>query len=164
MPYTMLNELQQKKPFTTSREELYFSLAFTVDKLHRQVEETLKSSGLSEPQYNVLCILKAADPEAMSCSQIGNRMVTRDPDVTRLLDRLERSGLVERQRATVDRRVIQVKISPAGLTLANALEHPILDLHEKQLSCFEEATVQKLLEELTCVRKGLGIMPEIAFR
>src|ERR1700675_379594 len=108
-------ELKQKIPFTSREAEAYLSLLRTADALQTQVEARLKLFGLTGTQYNALRILRGAGPEGLPCREIGERMITRDPDITRLLDRLEDRGFVQRTRAKNDRRVICGKITPAGL-------------------------------------------------
>ena len=84
----MLNELQQKKPFAHPEEELYLSLIRTADMLTRHASRLLKEVGISHAQYNVMRILRGAGPDGLPCGEISTRLITRDPDVTRLLDRL----------------------------------------------------------------------------
>ena len=94
-------------------EEAYLSLWVTADVLSRRLEKVLKAADVSPTQYNVLRILRGA-PEGLPCHEIANRMITRDPDVTRLLDRMEKRGWVSRCRETKDRRMVMARITPAG--------------------------------------------------
>lgn len=109
------------------------NLQRTADALLRGVEELLKPAGLTPSQYNVLRILRGAGPEGLACGEIAARMLTRDPDMTRLLDRLDKRGLVSRARGTSDRRVVVTRITSAGLKLLAALDEPLEELHKKQL-------------------------------
>ena len=104
----------------------------TVDRLSRRPAQLLKSEDLTSTQYNVLRILRGA-PEGLSCGEIAERMITRDPDITRLLDRLEKRGLVTRWRDTADRRSVFTRISSDGLALLARLDEPIQQLHREQL-------------------------------
>ena len=114
-------------------EELTFlELCRTTDILSRKVAEVLKAEGLSSNQYNVLRILRGA-PGGLPCGEIGNRMITRDPDITRLLDRLEKRSLIARSREARDRRMVMAEITPAGLELLVRLDGPVLDVHKAQL-------------------------------
>jgi DNA-binding MarR family transcriptional regulator len=149
----MLSELKQGKPFAIPQQELYLSLSRTVDKLRRQTEVVLKTRGLSEAQYNVLRILKGCAPECMSCGEIGSRMVTRDPDVTRLLDRLEQAGFAERKRGVPDRRIVTACITPQGIELVDALEGPLIELNQKQLGFLKEEELATLLDQLSRIRQ-----------
>src|SRR5208337_2822401 len=118
-------ELKQRIPFTSREQEAYLSLLRTADVLQAQVEARLKQFGLTGTQYNVLRILRGAGPEGLPCREIGERMITHDPDVTRLLNRLEDRGFAERTRAKQDRRVIYGKITAAGLKLLREMDGPV---------------------------------------
>src|SRR5258706_7915705 len=115
-------ELKQNVPFTSREQEAYLALLRTTDALESQVEAKLKEFGLTGTQYNALRILRGAGREGIPCSEIGERMITRDPDVTRLLDRLQKRGLVKRTRGQQDRRVVCGKITAAGLKLLREVE------------------------------------------
>lgn len=125
-------ELKQKIPFTSREQEAYLSLLRTADALQAGVEAKLKTFGLTGTQYNALRILRGAGPAGLPCREIGERMITRDPDITRLLNRLEDRGLVERTRAKHDRRVIYGRISAAGLRLLREMDGPI-DKHGREI-------------------------------
>src|ERR1700682_1900557 len=125
MPRGLQAELKQKIPFTSREAEAYLSLLRTADALETQVEARLKEFGLTGTQYNALRILRGAGPDGLPCREIGERMITRDPDITRLLDRLEDRGFVERTRARDDRRVIYGKIPAAGLKLLREREQAL---------------------------------------
>lgn len=102
------------------------------------VADLLKPYGLRPAQYNVLRILRGARPEELSCRQVAERMLTREPDLTRLLHRLEAAGLVRRARKDADRRVVRVAITPAGLRLLAGLDAPMRALHRSQFSALGE--------------------------
>ena len=111
---------------------MFVSLWRTADLLSRSVEKVLKAGDVSPTQYNVLRILRGA-PEGLTCSEIARRMITRDPDITRLLDRLEKRGLLSRCRETKDRRQVQTRIRPDGLKLLAELDEPVAEIHRQQL-------------------------------
>jgi DNA-binding MarR family transcriptional regulator len=111
----------------------------------------LKTEDLSGTQYNVLRILRGA-PEGLPCGEIASRMITRDPDVTRLLDRLEKRGLISRCRETKDRRTVMTRIAPPGLKLLADLDEPIRDAHRKQLGHLGPKRLQTLAELLRLAR------------
>jgi DNA-binding MarR family transcriptional regulator len=119
-----------------------------------EVEELLKPVRLSPSQYNVLRILRGAGPKGIACSQIAERMITRDPDMTRLLDRLEKRGLVTRARCSSDRRVIRTHITEVGLALLEQLDRPINELHVRQLQHLGEKKLRTLLALLETARKS----------
>src|SRR5260370_7202334 len=101
--------------------------------LSRSVVKVLKIEDLSGTQYNVLRILRGS-PEGLTCGEIASRMITRDPDITRLLDRLEKRGLISRCRETKDRRMVMARITPEGLKLLAGLDEPVQTAHPKQLA------------------------------
>src|SRR5215471_2063876 len=113
-------------------EQVFLSLAITSDQLARRLGPVLRAADISPTQYNVLRILRGS-PEGLTCSETGNRMITRDPDITRLLDRLEKRKLIERARDQEDRRVVLTRITPAGLELLAALDGPVREVHEQSL-------------------------------
>ncbi|MGE0359244.1 MAG: MarR family winged helix-turn-helix transcriptional regulator [Vicinamibacterales bacterium] len=131
---TLQRDLKQRLPFASREEEAYLNLVRTADALSRGVAAVLKPHRLSEAQYNVLRILRGAGPEGHACSEIGNRLVTRDPDVTRLLDRLEGRGLIARSREHADRRVVMTRITAAGLALLGQLDGPVRQAVERMLA------------------------------
>lgn len=108
-------ELRQSRPFATLEEEVHLEIQRTAQVAARWIAVALKPLGLSEAQFNVLRILRGAGPEGLPSARIGERMVRHDPDLTRLLDRLEKGGLVEKVRDTRDRRVVIARITRAGL-------------------------------------------------
>src|SRR6267378_137529 len=125
------------------------------DTLGQEAEQLLKAAGIPNAQYNVLRILRGAEPEGLACRAIGDRMISHDPDITRLLDRMEKRGLITRERQTDDRRVIKTRITPQGLSLLKTLDQPIHDLHKRQFRHISTArlkTLSDLLEEVR-VRK-----------
>jgi MarR family transcriptional regulator, organic hydroperoxide resistance regulator len=157
-------ELKQKVPFRSREQEAYLSLLRTSDALQASVEARLKDFGLTGTQYNALRILRGAEPEGLPCSEIGERMITRDPDITRLLNRLEKRGLVARARAKADRRVIYGKITAAGLKLLRQMDAPIEQHGRQMLKHVGQEKLRELIELLELVRGGNarspGLKPE----
>src|SRR6516225_11024660 len=115
-----------------AEEMVFLDLQRTCDLLSRGPAQVLKAEELSPTQYNVLRILRGA-PDGLPCGEIANRMITRDPDITRLLDRLEKRGLTSRSRETKDRRMVLARITPNGLKLLTRLDQPVEEAHRKQL-------------------------------
>jgi DNA-binding MarR family transcriptional regulator len=113
-------------------EGVFLDLLRTTDMLSRGLVEVLKTEDLSPTQYNVLRILRGAS-EGLPCGEIANRMITRDPDITRLLDRLEKRGLISRCRETRDRRMVMTRITPSGHRLLGRLDEPVQAAHRQQL-------------------------------
>jgi DNA-binding MarR family transcriptional regulator len=133
-------------------QEAFLSIQRTADLLARGAEEAIKPSGLSGTQYNVLRILRGAGPAGLCCGEVAERMITRDPDITRLLDRLEKRGLVVRARDSKDRRIITVRIAPEGLRLLAELDEPIEEFHRRQLGHLGERRLQLMLGLLNTAR------------
>ncbi|MFQ5511110.1 MAG: MarR family winged helix-turn-helix transcriptional regulator [Candidatus Krumholzibacteriia bacterium] len=123
------------------------------DRLLGEVSELCKAHGITEPQYNVLRILRGAD-DGLACQGIGSRMLRRVPDVTRLIDRLQTSGLVERDRSDEDRRVVVVRIRQQGLDLLARLDRPVVALHERQFEHLTTSEVHELSRLLTKLRES----------
>jgi MarR family transcriptional regulator, organic hydroperoxide resistance regulator len=147
------DEIKQDKPFTSLEAEVFLNLMRTADALARGAEEILKPVGLSHTQYNVLRILRGAGERALCCREVAERMITRDPDVTRLLDRLERRGLLTRSRDSQDRRVIMVRITAAGQKVLKGLDGPVAQYHRKLLRHMDKGELHKLAELLEAARE-----------
>src|SRR5271169_6172952 len=126
-------------------------LVRTADLLSRGPLQVLKTEDLSGTQYNVLRILRGA-PEGLACGEIASRMITRDPDVTRLLDRVEKRGLISRCRETRDRRTVMARITPEGLELLSRLDEPVQAAHRKQLGHLGRERLRALTELLSLTR------------
>ena len=145
-------ELKQSVPFPNPEQEAYLALLRTADALESQVEAKLKEFGLTGTQYNALRILRGAGVEGLPCSEIGERMITRDPDITRLLNRLQERGLAERSRGKQDRRVIYGKITPAGQKLLREMDGPVQKYGTEILQHVGSRKLKQLIELLEQVR------------
>ena len=150
----MLDGNKKAKP-GIREEALFLDLLRTTDILSRGPASILKKEDLSPTQYNVLRILRGA-PDGLSCGEIASRMITKDPDITRLLDRMERRGLISRSREAKDRRTVIARITPAGRELVGQLDEPILAAHLHQLGHLEENRLQQLHDLLTACRDRLA--------
>jgi DNA-binding MarR family transcriptional regulator len=140
------------QPSRSLEQEAYVGLLRTADVLARGAVEAIKPCGLSGTQYNILRILRGAGTDGLCCRETAERMLTHDPDVTRLLDRLERRGLVVRARATSDRRVIRVRITPEGLRILAKLDEPITACHRRQLGHLGPRRLAQLIDLLNSAR------------
>jgi DNA-binding MarR family transcriptional regulator len=129
----------------------FLDLQRTCDLLARGPAQILKNEDLSPTQYNVLRILRGS-PDGLPCGEIANRMITRDPDITRLLDRLEKRSLISRWRESKDRRVVLARITPNGLKLLTRLDHPVEEAHRKQLGHLGKDRLRALAELLAAAR------------
>ena len=143
-----MRERRKTGKIGSPEETLFLDLVQTTDILSRRPALTLKKEDLSPTQYNVLRILRGS-PDGLSCGEIGARMITRDPDITRLLDRMEKRGLISRCRETTDRRTVMARITPAGLELVGRLDEPIQAVHREQLGHLGEGRLRKLSELLS---------------
>jgi DNA-binding MarR family transcriptional regulator len=124
-------ELKQTKPFKSLEEEVVLNLVRTAEYLASQGAEVFKQADLTPTQYNALRILRGAGAEGLSCGEIGERMVTTVPDVTRLLDRLAARGLISRERPANNRRVVITRITGKGLRFLAGLDVPVVESHRK---------------------------------
>jgi DNA-binding MarR family transcriptional regulator len=141
--------LTQERPNPTHALALEHAAFLAIQRLasdlSQGVAELLKEASLSGPQYNVLRILRGAGGPGLACGEIADRLIARDPDMTRLLDRLERRGLVSRVRESEDRRIVTTRITPAGLQLLATLDEPISQLHQSQLAHLGAEKLEALL-------------------
>jgi MarR family transcriptional regulator, organic hydroperoxide resistance regulator len=159
MPRGLQAELKQKLSFTSREQEAYLALLRTADALQSSMESKLKEFGLTGTQYNALRILRGAGPEGLPCSEIGERMITHDPDITRLLNRLEGRGFVERTRAKHDRRVINGKITAAGKNLLREMDGPVEQQGREMLRHVSHADLRRLIDLLEQIRGGFRTLP-----
>jgi len=125
MTEKLLRELKQTKPFRTRESETLLTLLRTADTISHAEEQFFRAHGITATQYNALRILRGSAATGLPCHKIGERLVTRVPDVTRLIDRLEKAGLVRRERSSQDRRVVRVHITEAGAALLRRLDEPV---------------------------------------
>jgi DNA-binding MarR family transcriptional regulator len=131
----------------------FIALLKTADALGQDAEQLLKAAGLTGAQYNVLRILRGAEPNGLACRGISDHMISHDPDMTRLLDRMEKRTLIVRERQTDDRRVVKTRITPQGLSLLKTLDRPVHELHKRQFRHMSAARLKVLSELLEEVRK-----------
>ena len=139
---------------------IFVALLQAADTLGQEAEQLLKAAGLTGAQYNVLRILRGAEPEGLPCRGIGDRMISHDPDMTRLLDRMEKRGLITRERQTDDRRVVKTRITPRALSLLKTLDQPVRELHKRQFRHMSAARLKilsDLLEEARVNRQDFGV-------
>jgi len=129
-----MNRAQAPRGSLPSEDRAFIALQKAADKLALQAEQLLKSNGLTGAQYNVLRILRGAEPQGLACSSIAERMISHDPDMTRLLDRMEKRHLITRQRQSDDRRVVKTRITGGGLDLLKRLDPTVRELHKRQFA------------------------------
>lgn len=155
MPGKLAAQIQQSKPFRSLGEEVFLNVERTAATLRHPLENLLKEHGISKTQYNVLRILRGAGAGGLPCTQIAERLVTRDSDVTRLLDRLERQELVERRRHEQDRRVVTSAITAKGRALTDALDGPVDELMGRLIEPLTEKEARTLTDLLEKARSSL---------
>jgi DNA-binding MarR family transcriptional regulator len=146
-------EIKKSKPFDSLEQEAMLNVVRTADVLAGEVADLLKSSGLSATQYNVLRILRGAGPDGLPCGEVAQRMITRDPDVTRLLDRMEKRKLISRSREKRDRRVVCARITATGEKILADLDPVVIEAHRKQLGHLTREQLQLFIELLELARK-----------
>jgi DNA-binding MarR family transcriptional regulator len=153
-----LAELIKQDRFASPAQEAMLNVLVTYPWIMGELATAMATQGLTPAQYNVLRILRGAHPERVPCSYIGERLLDRTPDVTRLLDRLQRAGLIDRRRAEHDRRVVEVAISDAGITRLAELEQPVGDMVRRLMAGLSEAEQHQLaqLREKLRSQQGAG--------
>lgn len=160
MAGTVARELKQTKPFASPEEEILLGLMMAAARIAEPWEKFLRATAdLTPHQYNVLRILRGSHPVKLACSEIAERMVDRDPDITRLIDRLQKRGLVERIRSRKDRRVVEVGITPKGHAVVNGLDQHVLRLPKSLLGHLGPARLRQLSSLLDVVIADLGTFP-----
>ena len=145
-------EIRQSKPFASIEEELLVCLLRTTDVLHERFEQMIRPFNISMTQYNVLRILRGAEPDGRTCGEIGERMIAREPDVTRLLERMEKAGLIKRTRDSADRRVVVTRITSCGLKLLDEMEPKLREI-DGLLKPMGERKIEAMLGLLDEVRE-----------
>ena len=150
----LAREIQQTKPFVSLEEEAFLNLGRTFEALQEKVAALLKQHQLTSTQYNMLRILRGAGPAGLTCSQATERMLSPDPDVTRLLDRMEARELIARERSREDRRVVITRITEAGLALTAEIDRPLTQLLAAVMGRAGKARLKELIEILETLREG----------
>jgi DNA-binding MarR family transcriptional regulator len=136
MPSRLEQHLQMTRPFQTRAEEAMLAILCTAEALNHSIDCALEPFGITRTQYNVLRILRGAGAAGLACHAIGARLISRVPDVTRLLDRMAQMDLITRDRSQTDRRVVAVRLTERGAAMVDALDAPV------------QATIQRLLGHL----------------
>lgn len=149
----LASELRQTKPFASIEEEALLNLSRTHEFIQQRAVEFFKQFQLTATQYNILRILRGAGKEGLSCSQASERMVTADPDITRLLDRLETRNLIARERSREDRRVVISRITENGLDLLRTIDKPLAGFIQKHVGHIGREKTEHLVEILESIRQ-----------
>ncbi len=155
MSKSLGDQLKKRREFDVPEEEVNLNIQRTFGVLMGPFLKLMKEHELSPPLYNILRILRGVGQRGLPCSRIGDRMVTRVPDVTRLVDRMEQAGWVKRERCTEDRRVVNITITASGKRLADQLDKPILELHRETLGHLSKKEMTDLNRLLVKARQAL---------
>lgn len=152
MPAHLRDELKQKKPFSTLEEEASLNILRTNVVLEDSMEQLLKPHGITPTQYNVLRILRGAGTAGLCRNEVRDRLLTRMPDATRLLDRMEEAGLVTRSRDGDDRRLVATRLTAEGRRLVNALDDDVVQEHQRRLGHLTTPQLRTLIDLLEYAR------------
>jgi DNA-binding MarR family transcriptional regulator len=155
-PDTAATPYKGRSPRTIAQYDAYSAILHAAEALQRQLTELLRKSDLTVAQYNVLRILRGGGPAGLACGEVAGRMIQHDPDMTRLLDRLDKRELTERTREPHDRRIVRTRITRAGLALLAQLDEPIDQLHEQQFGHLSPEQLTDLTATLREARDRLG--------
>jgi MarR family transcriptional regulator, 2-MHQ and catechol-resistance regulon repressor len=145
-------EIEQKQPFTSAEEEAFLNLIRSSDCLQRAFQRKMRGWGVTSTQYNVLRILRGAEPDGLTCAAIGRRMIAADPDITRLLNRLKALKFVRQRRDRHDRRVVWNQISDSGIELLQAMDPVVQRAPRELLSQMNPAEISQLSRLLELAR------------
>jgi DNA-binding MarR family transcriptional regulator len=148
-------EIAQQRPFAGLEEEALLNLLRTSDCLNRAFHLKTRKWGVSSTQYNVLRILRGAQPEGLTCTAIGSRMITAEPDITRLLARLKALKLIRQRRDPADRRMVRTDISEAGIALLREMDPVIMRLPGELLGHLDRAELAELIRLLELARGSI---------
>ncbi len=155
-PTSVGEEIRQNRPLRSPTHEALLALLRTADDVRRSLVKLLQAEDITPQQYNVLRILRGAAPEGLPTLQIAERMLERTPGVTRLIDRMELKGLVERKRCTEDRRRVWCRITEQGLALLARLDEPMARADEALFSVLDEDELRALVDSLDRIRAALA--------
>jgi DNA-binding MarR family transcriptional regulator len=145
-------ELRQSRPFQSAEHEAFLSVVRTAAVLSDELEQILKPEGITLAQYNVLRILRGAEPDGLCRNEVRDRMLTRMPDMTRLLDRMENAGLVARTRSETDRRLVTTRITKKALAVLDRVEDAVTEEHRRRFGHLSKAEIRTLIGFLDRVR------------
>ena len=154
MPTDLRREIKQGKPFQSLEQEAMLNLERTTAVLSHAIAEALKPHGITPTQYNVLRILRGAGEPGLCRNEVRDRLVSQVPDVTRLLDRLEEAGLIERSRDAADRRLVTTRITAKGQQMLQELDAPVVEMHRRQLGHMTREQLRTLIELLGVAREA----------
>lgn len=160
MASSLFRALHQAQPFESPEHEVLVGLQVAASRVMESLTQYLKAeAGLTPNQYNVLRILRGVHPEALTCGEIADRMMSRDPDVTRLIDRLVKRDLADRARDTGDRRVVRVTITEDGRSLLASLDPAVRDMPKVALGHLSRAQLDQFRRLLSVTIEPFVLKP-----
>lgn len=151
---SLKTEIAQAAPFSSVEEEAILNLMRTSDCMQRALHQRIRGWGLTSTQYNVLRILRGAQPDGLTCATIGSRMIAMEPDITRLLSRLKRLKLIRQNRDRHDHRVVWTRISDAGLDLLRTIDPLIQRLPAELLGHIDKRELGEMIRLLELARRS----------
>jgi DNA-binding MarR family transcriptional regulator len=151
---SLRREIAQERPFASREEEALLNLLRTSDFFALEVQRRTRAWGVTSTQYNVLRILRGADPEGLTCNAIGERMITAEPDITRLLSRLKALKLIRQRRDPHDRRMVRTQIAEAGLELLRRMDPMVLAAPKELLGHLSGTEMTEMIRLLEKARKS----------
>jgi DNA-binding MarR family transcriptional regulator len=154
----LAREIRQKKPFRSKRHEAALGLLKAAGLLRERAAQVIEPFGVTDQQYNVLRILRGAGDRGLPTLEIADRMIERAPGITRLIDRLEKKGLVSRRRCTTDRRQVFCVLAPAGARLLGRMDGPVNGM-DRVLDGLASRDLETLIRLLDAIRAGLTPTP-----
>ena len=149
---SLRDEIGQTRPFGSLEQEAYLSLVRTTSQLTDAMELLMRPYGLSLTQYNVLRILRGGGTDGLCRNELRDRMLTRGPDMTRLLDRMEAAGLVSRKRGEEDRRLVSTTITAEGRRVLDEVDPLVAEEHRRRLGHLDDGQLRGLIELLAAAR------------
>lgn len=144
--------LRRSRRFDSLEQEVFLNLWRTYDRLGALEEDLFSKHDLTPQQYNALRLLRSQHPEPLPTLALAGRLVSRAPDITRLLDKLEQRGLVRRERPANNRRVVWIAITDAGVKLLDQLRESVRDCHVRQLGHLSQKQLRNLAALLRAAR------------
>ena len=156
MSPSLRDEIRQKRPFTSLEQEAFLNVLRTAAVLADSFEQMLRPYGITLAQYNVLRILRGADPDGLCRNDVRGRMLNRMPDMTRLLDRMEQADLVTRARSEEDRRHVSTRITAKARRLLDKIEPAVNAEHQRRLGHLGKARLTELIALLSAAREPIS--------
>jgi len=157
---SLKQEIVQERPFSSTEEEALLNIMRTSDTLQRAFQRKTRRWGVTSTQYNVLRILRGAQPRGLTCASLGSRMITAEPDITRLLARLKSLKLIRQHRDRSDRRIVWTQISETGLELLRSMDPLIEQLPQEMLGHISQTELAEFIRLLELAREKTTLMLE----